>query len=509
MTATVVPLSKRDGGLLSSTAAMMGLRSANKNRTTRRASAAAAKPRAGVVAVSGVSSSSSFKSRSSAVLSSSRATSWKGQTRTTRETKTNAFVDPWGVTDAEYTTLEANLFAASLFPYLFFLFFLGKPETAFPKRALFGFKFLLVFVFATIPAGIYAKVHYSDILANVDWLHGGAESLLTITNLLIVLGMREGLRDAEREAKEERENGTTTRTTTTDGGAMAFSSVESRSDSEANRKNEEDKGVTSNTNENGLNINSTFSLAGLTLLVVGAAALVSSSSPDAVAATTDSIAEVADGNVVSSLIASAKHGEPGNALSLPTWVIHASSLIEWLVAMSLIWNYADVKKRPSYKGLTWGMVTSHASGLAACTFHVFYNSPTLNSVVALQAGLTCLGNATMGIAAFRMYQEGKRLGIGSEEDGDEDAVSVLAGSKALQTPSSTSFLETDAFLLLKLLAVSTAVSAAVKWGSLFVDFPFEPSLFLAYSMIVFPTMLNVNAWKNLSDDPTKKADSLL
>ena len=53
-------------------------------------------------------------------------------------------------------------------------------------------------------------------------------------------------------------------------------------------------------------------------------ALVSSSSPDAVAATTDSIADVADGSVVSSLIASAKHGEPGNALSLPTWVIHAS-----------------------------------------------------------------------------------------------------------------------------------------------------------------------------------------
>ena len=129
--------------------------------------------------------------------------------------KTEAFVDPWGVTDVEYTTLEANLFAASLFPYLFFLFFLGKPETAFPKRALFGFKFLLVFVFATIPAGIYAKVHYSDILANVDWLHGGAESLLTITNLLIVLGMREGLRDAEREAKEKREKGLTTTAKTT------------------------------------------------------------------------------------------------------------------------------------------------------------------------------------------------------------------------------------------------------------------------------------------------------
>ena len=215
--------------------------------------------------------------------------------------------------------------------------------------------------------------------------------------------------------------------------------------------------------------------------------------------------------VVSSppLIASAKHGEPDNALSLPTWVIHTSSLIEWLVAMSLIWNYADVKKRPSYKGMTWGMVTSHASGLAACTFHVFYNSPTLNSVVALQAGLTCLGNATLGIAAFRMYQEGKRLGISSNGGDEDDAVSVLTGSRALQPPSSTSFLETDAFLLLKLLVVSTLVSAAVKWGSLFVDFPFEPSLLLAYSMVLFPTLLNMNAWKKLSNDPTKKADQLL
>jgi hypothetical protein len=30
-----------------------------------------------------------------------------------------------------------------------------------------------------------AKVHYGTSLANVDWLHGTAESLLTITNLLI------------------------------------------------------------------------------------------------------------------------------------------------------------------------------------------------------------------------------------------------------------------------------------------------------------------------------------
>ena len=48
-----------------------------------------------------------------------------------------------------------------------------------------SFYFLLVFVFGTIPAGIYAKQHYNSILADVDYLHGSAESLLTVTNLLI------------------------------------------------------------------------------------------------------------------------------------------------------------------------------------------------------------------------------------------------------------------------------------------------------------------------------------
>lgn len=39
-----------------------------------------------------------------------------------------------------------------------------------------------------------AKVHYGTSLSNVDWLHGGAESLLTLTNLFIVLGLRKALR---------------------------------------------------------------------------------------------------------------------------------------------------------------------------------------------------------------------------------------------------------------------------------------------------------------------------
>lgn len=47
-----------------------------------------------------------------------------------------------------------------------------------------------------------AKLHYGTSLSNVDWLHGGAESLLTLTNLLIVLGLREALRKLKDGSKK-------------------------------------------------------------------------------------------------------------------------------------------------------------------------------------------------------------------------------------------------------------------------------------------------------------------
>ncbi|KAJ7945026.1 1-acyl-sn-glycerol-3-phosphate acyltransferase [Quillaja saponaria] len=103
-------------------------------------------------------------------------------------------VDPWAP-NVDSQSIASQLFAFSLFPYIGFLYFITKSKSA-PKLTLFGFYFLLAFVGATIPAGIYAKVRYGTSLSNVDWLHGGAESLLTLTNLFIVLGLREALRKA-------------------------------------------------------------------------------------------------------------------------------------------------------------------------------------------------------------------------------------------------------------------------------------------------------------------------
>lgn len=71
------------------------------------------------------------------------------------------------------------------------------------------------------------------------------------------------------------------------------------------------------------------------------------------------------------------HMEPANALSLPTWAVHTSSLIEWVTAMGLMWKYADVTGNQKWKGMTWGMLPFFCSGLCACTWHLFYNSPDL------------------------------------------------------------------------------------------------------------------------------------
>jgi len=98
-------------------------------------------------------------------------------------------------------TNQATLFALSLFPYLAFLWFLTKSKLM-PKLALYGFYGTLVFVAVTIPVGIYALRVYGTSLANVDVLHGGAESFLTLANILVVLGFKSAIDRLKAEKNE-------------------------------------------------------------------------------------------------------------------------------------------------------------------------------------------------------------------------------------------------------------------------------------------------------------------
>jgi hypothetical protein len=101
--------------------------------------------------------------------------------------------------------------------------------------------------------------------------------------------------------------------------------------------------------------------------------------------------------------------EPANALSLPTWAIHVSSVAEWVIAIALFWRYAEVTGNQTWKGLSWGMLPALGSAMSACTWHFFYNAPELDWLVALQAGLTVVGNATCWLAAYRIYKSARAV----------------------------------------------------------------------------------------------------
>ena len=94
------------------------------------------------------------------------------------------------------------LFAVSLFPYLGFLWFLTQSRLT-PKLALWGFYMLLVFVAVTIPAGLYTQKVLGQSLANVDAIHGGAEFFLTLSNILVVLGFRQGIQQLRTAADQD------------------------------------------------------------------------------------------------------------------------------------------------------------------------------------------------------------------------------------------------------------------------------------------------------------------
>jgi len=315
--------------------------------------------------------------------------------------------------------VAGGLFAVSLFPYLGFLYHLDKEETNAPPLGNFGFRFLLVFVFASIPAAIAAKALYGDILANVDWLHGSSETFLTLTNIFIVLGFRRAV-----ASKEGYKDGSLTE----------------------------------------LLSSPLATLASLGLLLAGGGAL-------------------------------AMHPEPANALSFPTWMVHISSLIEWLAAMGLVWRYADVSGNPRWKGLTWGMLPFHSSGLCAVTYHFFYNAKAVELLVAVQGGLTVVGDLTCWYATYRIYQ------WACENPGAQPPLAPSPAAPAA-VPAAGG-LDSEGKYLWSLFALVAGMSAAVKWGELAIDLPFEPSIGAALAIVGGLSALNVATWlQRSSSDST-------
>jgi len=79
------------------------------------------------------------------------------------------------------------LFAVSIIPYVIFLFYLYKIKSLniFVKT---GFSLTVLFVFITILVSIFTLNYYDKTLVEVDFLHGFAESFLTLSDFVILFG---------------------------------------------------------------------------------------------------------------------------------------------------------------------------------------------------------------------------------------------------------------------------------------------------------------------------------
>jgi len=79
------------------------------------------------------------------------------------------------------------LFAVSIFPYAIFLFYLYKINIV-NKFVKTGFSLTILFVIITILVSIFTLNYYGKTLVEVDFLHGLAESFLTLSDFVILLG---------------------------------------------------------------------------------------------------------------------------------------------------------------------------------------------------------------------------------------------------------------------------------------------------------------------------------
>mmetsp|Transcript_56863 Transcript_56863/g.120718 ORF Transcript_56863/g.120718 Transcript_56863/m.120718 type:complete len:561 (+) Transcript_56863:72-1754(+) len=332
--------------------------------------------------------------------------------------------------------LAGIFFQASLLPYLLFLYFLGFRGNRTPNLGNFGWQYLLLFVLGTIPSGIITKSVYGQSLANVDWLHGGAEALLTATNVLIVLGFREAMTNPDYTSS-------------------------------------------------GSKFGSTPKIVAgvVALLFAVACATGTSLGFEAHSPFLFGIGNLPDETVLS--LPFVMHSEPANALSIPTWAIHCSSVIEFLFAMDIIWKFAETTDNPKWKGLTWGMLPLHASGICACTYHFFYNPSSLQFLVELQAFFTLLGNTTVAIAAYRIAISNgwtlRELNPFPKSEVSPEGIAI--DEAAAMTYNVVAAKESEVVLAAKLFALTIGASYLLKYGELAIDLPFTENGIAAGAMV--------------------------
>ena len=87
-------------------------------------------------------------------------------------------------------------------------------------------------------------------------------------------------------------------------------------------------------------------------------------------------------------------------LSFGTWLIHISSVIEWIIAILVINKISTYKKYNLFFLLSLAMVPNLIGAMCAITWHIYDNQENLYGLVSLQGIFTLIGNSTLALAAI-------------------------------------------------------------------------------------------------------------
>jgi len=91
-------------------------------------------------------------------------------------------------------------------------------------------------------------------------------------------------------------------------------------------------------------------------------------------------------------------------LSFGTWLIHISSVIEWIFTIFVIYKISTYKKYNLFFWLSLAMVPNLIGAMCAITWHIYDNQENLYGLVSLQGICTLIGNSTLALAAIKIFR---------------------------------------------------------------------------------------------------------
>ena len=94
-------------------------------------------------------------------------------------------------------------------------------------------------------------------------------------------------------------------------------------------------------------------------------------------------------------------------LSFLTWLIHISSVLEWIAAIFVVNQISSYKNYEYFFWLGLAMIPNLIGAMCAITWHIYDNPTQLYGLVTLQGVFTTIGNSTLAAASIHLYKNSR------------------------------------------------------------------------------------------------------